>query len=53
MSYKHVTPKSDLVAPDITCEDMLESLSKNRPTVGVDELDKYIEWTAQFGEEGS
>ena len=53
MSYKHVQPKSDVVAPDICYDDMVASLSKNRPTVGVNEIDKYIDWTKEFGEEGS
>ena len=53
MGYRHVTPKSDLVVPEISFDDMMTSLSRNRPTVGTDELDKYVDWTAKFGEEGS
>lgn len=41
-----------LKEPIITYNDFLKSLRTTRPTVNQKDLDKYVEWTTEYGQEG-
>eukprot|EP01029_Cantina_marsupialis_P024909 TRINITY_DN651_c0_g1_i1.p1 TRINITY_DN651_c0_g1~~TRINITY_DN651_c0_g1_i1.p1 ORF type:complete len:456 (+),score=207.02 TRINITY_DN651_c0_g1_i1:75-1442(+) len=41
-----------LRAPDVTFKHFVRALKNANRSVGEDELQKYIDWTAEFGEEG-
>lgn len=41
-----------LKEPVITVHDFVKSLRTTRPTVNQKDLDKYIQWTQEFGQEG-
>lgn len=43
---------SKLKEPVITFNDFLKSLRTSKPTVNQKDLDKYVEWTAEYGQEG-
>jgi hypothetical protein len=43
---------SKLRAPDVTCEDFFQSLSRIKPSVATSDLDKQIEFTNSFGQDG-
>eukprot|EP01112_Ceratiomyxa_fruticulosa_P008957 TRINITY_DN232_c0_g1_i1.p1 TRINITY_DN232_c0_g1~~TRINITY_DN232_c0_g1_i1.p1 ORF type:complete len:440 (+),score=107.82 TRINITY_DN232_c0_g1_i1:271-1590(+) len=51
MSWVDV-PGNKLKEPIITINDFLRSLKTNRPTVNQKDLEKYIEWTSEFGQDG-
>ncbi len=42
----------ELIVPDIAMEDFDRVMPTSRATVGVKELDKYVDWTKQFGMDG-
>ncbi len=42
-----------LLPPIADLGDFLEALTKSRPSVGKEELQKHAEWTAMFGQEGA
>ncbi|KAL2268444.1 hypothetical protein VTJ83DRAFT_3290 [Remersonia thermophila] len=54
MTWEQV-PKNRLVAPPVTAEDFKEVLRNRRvkASVGVGELTRYVQWTEEFGVEGS
>jgi len=41
-----------LKEPVITANDFLKSLKTTRPTVNQKDLEKYVQWTTEFGQEG-
>lgn len=43
---------SKLQEPIITYNDFLKSLRTTRPTVNQKDLEKYVEWTTEYGQEG-
>lgn len=43
---------SKLMEPVITYHDFLKSLKTTRPTVNQKDLDRYAEWTTEYGQEG-
>jgi len=46
-------PSEKLKVPDVTRADFEKALDHAHPSVAVEELDRFIEWTREFGEEGS
>jgi vacuolar protein-sorting-associated protein 4 len=44
---------AELSVPDVCMEDFVAVLPRARATVGASELEKYVQWTANFGQEGS
>ena len=51
LSLMQIEP-SKLKAPDVTTDDFFCALSKIRPSVSPDDLDRQIEFTNDFGQEG-
>lgn len=45
-------PNGTLQLPKLTLKDLEKSASKTRPSVGPENLKQYVEWTAQFGQDG-
>jgi vacuolar protein-sorting-associated protein 4 len=43
---------SKLATPKISMGDFEKSLRTSRPSVNQDDLKKYVDWTAEFGQEG-
>lgn len=43
---------SKLKEPVITYNDFLKTLRTTRPTVNQQDLEKYVEWTSEYGQEG-
>lgn len=43
----------ELVEPDLTINDFLKAVKTNKPTVNQKDLDKFIEFTNDFGSEGN
>ena len=41
-----------LKAPDITIDDFMNAVSKIRPSVAQEDLEKQIEFTSNFGQDG-
>ncbi|KAF8860909.1 AAA-domain-containing protein [Acephala macrosclerotiorum] len=52
MNWRQV-PASKLQEPIVVADDFFEVLQSVKPTVSQDEIKKYLEWTEQFGMEGS
>ena len=45
-------PSDKLVVPQITYTDFQKALSKAHSSVGSDELQRFVSWTEEFGQEG-
>ena len=45
-------PSDELKVPDVTVVDFEHILSKSRKTVAEEELDQFVQWTHEFGQEG-
>eukprot|EP00636_Phaeomonas_parva_P003323 CAMPEP_0118850020 /NCGR_PEP_ID=MMETSP1163-20130328/51_1 /TAXON_ID=124430 /ORGANISM="Phaeomonas parva, Strain CCMP2877" /LENGTH=479 /DNA_ID=CAMNT_0006782217 /DNA_START=176 /DNA_END=1615 /DNA_ORIENTATION=+ len=43
---------AELAVPNVTMEAFEHVLERSRTSVGQDELEEYVKWTAEFGEEG-
>lgn len=52
MKMYDIDPPSKLRVPDITVADFLKALTNCRPSVGKEDLTRFEEWTAEFGQEG-
>jgi vacuolar protein-sorting-associated protein 4 len=42
----------ELLEPDLTVNDFLKAVLNGRKSVNDDDIQKYVEWTAEFGQEG-
>ncbi|KAL2914548.1 Vacuolar protein sorting-associated protein 4 [Polyrhizophydium stewartii] len=42
----------ELLEPELTVADFLRSASTARPSVNKNDLDQYVKWTSEFGQEG-
>ena len=51
MSLYTMDPKL-LKAPDVTVDDVFQALSRIKPSVGAHDLDRQIEFTNEFGQDG-
>lgn len=51
MSWTEVD-SAKLKEPVVTYNDFIKSLRTTRPTVNSKDLDRYIEWTSEYGQEG-
>lgn len=51
MNWTQVEP-DDLIEPILSIGDFLKSVLTARPSVNQDDLDQYVKWTAEFGQEG-
>ncbi len=45
-------PSEGLVVPVVCFEDFEKALLKAHSSVGTDELQRFVDWTAEFGQEG-
>ena len=45
-------PSGLLKLPNVNYEHFLSALKKSKPSVNVNDLDKYVDWTRKFGQEG-
>ena len=45
-------PSEKLIVPVITFADFEKALGRSHSSVGVDELQKFVTWTDEFGQEG-
>ena len=45
-------PSEQLKVPDVSVEDFEHIVNKSRKTVAEEELDQFVEWTREFGQEG-
>ena len=45
-------PSDQLKVPAVSYDDFLHIIGKTRKSVAPDELDRFVDWTAQFGVEG-
>lgn len=45
-------PPAELIEPEVIIEDFEMALEKTKPSVGASDLERYEEWTAEFGMEG-
>jgi vacuolar protein-sorting-associated protein 4 len=45
-------PNSQLLVPVVTYSDFSKALTKAHSSVATDELDRFQQWTAEFGQEG-
>lgn len=45
-------PPSQLRAPDVTVDDFYQAISRIRPSVCAADLDRQIEFTSTFGQDG-
>jgi vacuolar protein-sorting-associated protein 4 len=52
MSWRQV-PASKLLESPVEVGDFFEVLQKVKPTVSIAEITKYLDWTEEFGMEGS
>jgi vacuolar protein-sorting-associated protein 4 len=52
MTYNEV-PRDRLLPPPVTLEDFQRVIRRSRSSVSQDELQKYVQWTADFGRNGS
>jgi len=52
MTYNEV-PHDRLLPPPVTLEDFQRVIRRSRSSVSQDELQKYVQWTADFGRNGS
>ncbi len=41
-----------LLVPDITFQDFVKAAKRTRPSVAPEELQRFTDWTAEFGMEG-
>lgn len=48
----YTCPPAKLVVPAITYADFVKALNKAHSSVGADELQRFISWTEEFGQEG-
>ena len=46
-------PSGKLKEPPVCVDDFFQALTKQKPSVGPDDLKPFEEWTEQFGQEGS
>ncbi|KAI5461963.1 P-loop containing nucleoside triphosphate hydrolase protein [Mariannaea sp. PMI_226] len=46
-------PAEQLKAPPLSVEDLYEAIRRKEPSVGEDQVQKYIEWTQEYGMEGA
>ena len=53
MSWLDIENGEDLLEPDLTLKDFIKSVKRSRPTVNQHDLDKQIEFTNDFGQEGN
>jgi len=51
MSWTEVD-STKLKEPVVTFQDFMKSLRTTRPTVNQKDLDRYVEWTSEYGQEG-
>lgn len=42
-------PPNSLYLPDITLQDLMKAMERTKPSVSTQDLQRYSEWTAQFG----
>lgn len=45
-------PQKELIEPEVIIEDFEMALEKTKPSVGVGDIERYAEWTAEFGMDG-
>jgi vacuolar protein-sorting-associated protein 4 len=48
----YAVPSEKLVVPVITYADFEKALTRTHSSVGVDELQRFVSWTEEFGQEG-
>lgn len=41
----------ELLEPDLTINDFLKAVLNGRKSVNDDDIQKYVEWTAEFGQD--
>lgn len=49
----HQVPARQLKEPPLSMQDLYEAVSKVKPSVGQEEVQKCNEWTQQYGLEGA
>ena len=52
MSFEQIPDPSKLKVPDITFADFGRALTKSKPSVDAAKLQKFADWTAEFGSDG-
>ena len=45
-------PGEQLKAPDVCVDDFKKTLEHSHTSVSPEELERFVEWTQQFGQEG-
>jgi vacuolar protein-sorting-associated protein 4 len=45
-------PNAQLLVPVVTYSDFSKALTKAHSSVATEELDRFQQWTAEFGQEG-
>lgn len=53
MSWLDIENGQDLLEPELTVKDFIKAVKRSRPTVNQHDLDKQIEFTNDFGQEGN
>ncbi|OBA28193.1 AAA-domain-containing protein [Hanseniaspora valbyensis NRRL Y-1626] len=53
MSWLDIENGKDLLEPELTLKDFIKAVKRSRPTVNQHDLDKQIEFTNDFGQEGN
>lgn len=46
-------PGDLLEVPPVSAADFMDIIGKTKPSVGPEDLERFVKWTAEFGEEGS
>jgi vacuolar protein-sorting-associated protein 4 len=45
-------PAGKLKEPDVCLDDYMQALTRIKPSVCIEDLDRYIDFTAKFGQDG-
>jgi len=51
-TWMHLSNGDDLLEPPVSMRHFIQSIKTTRPTVNQQDLEKYIQWTKDFGQEG-
>jgi len=52
MTWMEISGDDELLEPPVSKKHFIMSIKTTRPSVNQDDLDKYIQWTKDFGQEG-